>query len=96
MHAKSSHVLYNIRMTEGSSSLFSLNEILGQIPVSALWFILVVFLVLFIIMGIALVFHWNKYKLHSPATDMTQLVYLSGLFILVALSAASLIFFNTQ
>ena len=73
---------------------FSLNEILAKIPVSALWIALSVFVGLSLILGAALLYHWNKYKLHSPNTDMTRIVYLLGIFLLIALCATSLVFFN--
>jgi len=73
---------------------FSLSEMLAKIPVSALWIALLVFIVLSLVAGAALLYHWNRYKLHSPAIDMTRLVYLLGIFLLIALCATSLVFFN--
>ncbi|HBA46115.1 TPA: hypothetical protein DCZ09_03520 [Candidatus Nomurabacteria bacterium] len=72
-------------MTEGAVSSFSFNEIIAQIPVSVLWLTLVVFTALALILGLALVFHWNRYKLYSPATDTTRTVYFVGLLILLVL-----------
>lgn len=71
-------------------------DILGQIPMSALWLTLVVFMVLFLVVGLSLMFHWKKYKLYSPATNKTQFVYLIGLLILFALCAISLSLFGAQ
>ena len=50
---------------EGTS--FSLNEILGKIPISTLWIGFVVFVAIAVLAGLALIFHWREYKLHSPA-----------------------------
>lgn len=81
-------------MTEGALFSFSFNEILSKIPVSVLWLVLVVFVILSLIAGSALMFHWKKYKLYSPATNATQMIYLLGLLILIVLCGISLSLFN--
>ena len=81
-------------MMEGTS--FSLNEILGKIPISTLWIGFVVFVAIAVLAGLALIFHWREYKLHSPATDFTQIIYIVGLVILIVLCGISLLFFSAQ
>ena len=75
---------------------FSLSQALNTIPVSGLWIALGIFALLALAGGAALIFHWNKYKLHSTATDMTKVIYCVGLLSLLGLCATALAFYSLQ
>lgn len=77
-----------------SNSFLSLDEILSKIPLSALWIGFGIFVVISFVIGLALLFHWRKYKLYSLATDTTQIVYIIGLLTLIILCGISLSLFS--
>ncbi|OGI63546.1 hypothetical protein A2914_02570 [Candidatus Nomurabacteria bacterium RIFCSPLOWO2_01_FULL_41_21] len=74
---------------------FSLDEALAQIPPSALWLGLVIFGALALVISLVLVFHWNKYKMHSPWNTRAQAIYVIGLIALLVLSAIALSIYTT-
>ena len=95
--AKSDY-LYNYPMEQTS---FTLNEIIAQIPPSALWIAFVVFMALSLVAALALIFHWNRYRLHSPALTRrgrpaVQIIYLVGLLVLFVLSGITLALFSIK
>ena len=94
IHAKRGNMRYNYLMDE--AALSSLEKMISQIPSSALWITLAIFVGLSLIFSLALVFHWKKYTLHSSAGRLVQAVYFVGLIILFILCGVSLAVFSAQ
>lgn len=67
-----------------------ISNFLANISPGTLWIVFTVFILLSAIMSFVLIYHWNKYRLHSPATTRAVLVYVLGLVIILALGAVSL------
>jgi len=67
-----------------------LNNLLTEFNPQTLWLFFGIFLALAILASFILVYHWNKYRLHSPATSGAQVVYIAGVVILLLVSAGAL------
>lgn len=73
-----------------------INDLVLKIPLSALWIIFGIFMILVILAGWALIYHWTKYRAHIVSKNITTIVYLVGLVVLITSSVISLLFFSAQ
>jgi len=80
----------------GAIIAIPIGKMLSLIPTSTFWIIFLVLVVFVLVASLILVFHWNKYKLHSPATNRMQFIYIIGIVILLILSGATLLIYNLK
>jgi hypothetical protein len=74
---------------------FSLSDILLSIPAEIWWIIFFVAILLFGILTIVLIYHWNKYSFHSPAIYITQIIYIIGIIAVMVLAGSMLLIYNS-
>ncbi len=79
-----------------SEVTFSINDILNyvQTPHLAILFLLV--FVLTVIFSVAVLWHLNKYKDHSPLTILAELIFVIGIVIFISLAFTFLMLFSAK
>jgi len=73
----------------------SLSFTFTGIPADILWGVFGLFAFLAILWSIILLYHWNKYRLHNPATNKAQIIYILGTTLLL-LSALGTLYLYTS
>ncbi len=84
---------YNISMSEINKNL-SLNSLIDLIEPSHASLVFIIFAIIAILISIAILFHFNKYRHHSLGTIFAELIYLAGIVFLFGLAFIFLVLFS--
>ena len=69
-----------------------LNFKFSDISPNVLWIFFGVFLLVVTLLSIVLIYHWNKYRLHSPGTLVAPIIYTLGIVLFLILATSALLF----
>lgn len=73
---------------------FTIGDIIDQIKPEYLTLIFLITLGISVLISLALVYHFNKYRHHSPGTILAEIIYIAGLLGLLFLAFIFLILYS--
>jgi hypothetical protein len=75
---------------------FSLNNLIDLIEPGHVSLVFMIFSIMAVLLSIAILFHFNKYRHHSLWTIIAELIYLVGIILLFGLAFIFLVLFSRQ